>query len=218
MKLPEILCGGKKYQVAKVICVGRNYAEHAKELGNEIPEFPLVFMKPPSNIGFSGAVVEFPPHSTDLQYETELVLLIGKDIKNVDEAEAENAITGYAAGFDFTLRDIQMDAKKRGIPWTLAKCFDNAAILSEFKSKEEYKIDLSEEILLHVNGVERQRAELNLMLFKPAQIVSYLSHKMTINEGDLIFTGTPGGVGSLSKGDKLKASISNIANLEAEIG
>lgn len=205
------------YTIGKIVCVGRNYAEHAKELGNEVPEKPVIFLKPASSVIFSGDKIIHPSFSTDLHHETELVLLIGTTVKDADDKKAEDAIIGYGVGLDMTLRDVQNELKKKGQPWTIAKGFDTAAVLSEFVSKQDYRLTLNEEIILRVNGSERQHEKLNKMIFPPVQIVKYISTLMTLEEGDLIFTGTPAGVSKVVGGDKLQAEITGIARLECEV-
>lgn len=219
MKKLKIKNSNEEIAIQKIVCVGRNYAEHAKELGNEVPtEYPIIFLKPSSNVIYSGDKVVHPSYSNNLHYETELVLLIGEDVKNASTPEqAEAAIMGYGVGFDMTLRDLQNQAREKGNPWTVAKCFDTSAVLSEFIQKEDYKIDMNEMITLRVNGQVRQNCALNQMLFPPAELVKYISSIMALEKGDLIYTGTPAGVGKVIKGDKLEAEISNIGRLETEI-
>ncbi|MBL1212240.1 MAG: fumarylacetoacetate hydrolase family protein [Ignavibacteriae bacterium] len=203
--------------VGKIVCVGRNYAEHAEELGNEIPEFPLIFLKPASSLIFNGDNIIHPSYSDEMHNEVELVLLIGSDIKNADDESAENAIAAYTVGLDMTLRDIQSKSKSKGHPWTLAKCFDTSAVVSDFKLKSEYKLTGDEKIKLSVNGIQKQHASLFQMIFSPAELVKYISARMTLEKGDLIFTGTPAGVGKVNRGDILTAEIENIASLENKI-
>jgi 5-carboxymethyl-2-hydroxymuconate isomerase len=217
MKSIMIKNSSKQIPIGKIVCVGRNYAEHAKELGNEVPEKPVVFLKPSSTVIFSGDSIIYPSFSQEMHHETELVLLIGKKNKDADKEEAENSIAGYGLGLDMTLRDIQNELKKKGHPWTIAKCFDTSAVLSDFILKENYKLTLEEEISLTVNNQIRQKEKLNLMIFKPAEIVQYISSLMTLEEGDLIFTGTPKGVGKVEKGDQLKAKISDILELSCNV-
>ena len=217
MKQVKIKNSGQSYPIGKIVCVGRNYAEHAKELGNEVPEKPVVFLKPVSAVIYSGDKIIQPSFSADMHHETELVLLIGKTVKNASEEEAGDAIIAYGVGLDMTLRDIQTELKKKGHPWTIAKGFDTSAVLSEFVSKKDYKLTLNEEIILKVNDSERQHAKLSKMIFTPAQIVEYISSLMTLEEGDLVFTGTPAGVNKAVKGDKLHAEITGIASLECEV-
>ena len=152
-----------------------------------------------------------------MHHETELVLLIGKTIKDADEKDSEEAIIAYGVGLDMTLRDIQNELKKKGHPWTIAKGFDTSAVLSDFISKKDYRLTLNEEIMLRVNDTEKQHEKLNKMIFPPAQIVEYISSLMTLEEGDLIFTGTPAGVNKVVKGDKLHAEITGIASLNCEV-
>lgn len=205
------------FHPGKVLCVGRNYEEHAKELGNEVPEFPIFFMKPTSNLAWSGAEIEVPPYSDNMHYETELVLLIGKDLKNASVEEAEEAIIGYATGLDMTLRDQQDLLKGKGHPWEKAKCFDNAAILSGFILKEDLNLTLDKKIILQVNGELKQNGALNDMIFKPAPIVAELSKMMTIEKGDLVFTGTPAGVGRVTSGDVLEGYVEGVPVVRATV-
>ncbi len=214
MKTVSIKNSHEEITVGKIVCVGRNYAEHAKELGNEVPEKPVVFLKPASALIHSGERIIHPTFSKDMHHEVELVLLVGKTIKNAGRTEAENAIIGYGVGLDMTLRDIQNELKKKGHPWTIAKCFDTSAVVSEFVLKTEHKRTLEEEICLSVNGQLRQREKLNNMLFHPAEIVEYISSLMALEEGDLVFTGTPAGVGKVKVGDKLVGEIQGVGKLE----
>ena len=209
--------GNKEYTVGKIVCVGRNYVEHAKELGNEVTEKPLIFLKPSSVLIFSGDKIIYPSFSTEMHHEVELVVLIGKKTKNVNLFEAEAAISGYGVGLDMTLRDIQNQLKKKGHPWTIAKCFDTSAVISDFMLKENYMLTLSEEISLSVNGVIKQKDQLSKMIFNPAQLVEYISSIMTLEEGDLVFTGTPAGVSKVNREDKLNAEITGIAKLECDV-
>lgn len=203
----------KEITIGKIVCLGRNYKEHARELGNEVPEKPVVFIKPTSVVIFNGDKIKYPSFSTEMHHEVELVLLIGKKVKDASIDEAEFAIVGYGVGLDMTLRDIQSKLKSNGHPWTIAKCFDTSAALSEFVLKDDYKLTMSEEIYLNVNNEERQREQLSKMIFKPAELVQYLSSLMTLEEGDLVYTGTPKGVGKVEKGDSIRAGIDGIAEL-----
>lgn len=206
----KILCG-------KLVCVGRNYAAHARELGNEVSEFPILFLKTSTCIIPSGGNVIHPDYSNELHYETELVLYISKTVKNADDKQAEDAIGGYAVGFDMTLRDLQNQFRKEGNPWTLAKVFDTSAVLSDIVLKKDYSLKGNEKIYLFVNGKERQNSTLDKMLFSPVELIKYISTKMTLEEGDLIFTGTPEGVGKVVPGDELKGGIDGVGTLIARI-
>lgn len=217
MKNVKIKNSDIEFTVGKIVCVGRNYAEHAKELGNEIPKFPIIFLKPPSTLVYNGDTIVHPNYSNELHHEVELVLLIGKEVKNASLEEAENSIIGYGVGLDMTLRDLQNEFRKEGTPWTLAKSFDTCAVISDFVSKEDYKINGTENIQLTVNGNIQQNSKINKMIFSPKEIVSFISERMTLEPGDLIYTGTPEGVSKVERGDVLKSSIENIAQLENKI-
>jgi 5-carboxymethyl-2-hydroxymuconate isomerase len=217
MKKIKIQNSAKEFTVGKIVCVGRNYIEHAKELGNEVPEKPVIFLKPSSAIIFSGDEIIYPTFSNEMHHEVELVLLIGKKIKNINLSEAENAIIGFGVGLDMTLRDIQNELKKKSHPWTIAKCFDTSAVISDFILKEKYRLTLNEEISFSVNGITKQKEKLNKMIFNPPQIVEYISTLMTLEEGDLIFTGTPAGVSKVNKGDRLNAEIREVVKLECVV-
>ncbi len=217
MKFITLKNNDVKIPIGKIVCVGRNYSAHAKELGNKVPTFPIIFLKPSSNLIFNGENIIHPSYSNELHHEVELVLLIGKTVKDANTTEASNAIKGYSVGLDMTLRDIQNDLKAKGHPWTLAKCFDTSAVVSEFILSSEYKLTGEEKIELSVNTENRQSSSLKNMIFSPVEIVKYISSKMTLEEGDLIFTGTPAGVGKVNRGDKIFASIENIANLNNQI-
>ena len=208
----------ERIEVGKILCVGRNYAAHAQELGNELPEFPIIFMKPASVLIHSGQKVIHPPYSNNLHHEIELVVLIGSEMKNVDKVKAQKGIAGYGVGLDMTLRDLQNEYRQKGDPWTLAKCFDTSAVVSEFVSNVTAPNILKEEISLTVNGQVRQKSSLSKMIFSPADIISYISERLKLEPGDLIFTGTPEGVSKVVQGDKLQGSIGSLCSLETEIG
>lgn len=217
MKTIKLKNSNTEIQIGKIVCVGRNYVEHIQELGNEQHDKPVIFLKTTSSVIYSGDKIIYPSFSTDMHHETELVLLIGSTVKNANESEAQKAITGYAVGLDMTLRDIQNDLKKKGHPWTIAKCFDTSTVLSDFISSDDYKLTVDETITLKVNGEIRQNDQLNKMIFNPVQIVKYISSLMTLEAGDLIFTGTPKGVGKVNSGDVLEAEIENIGSLGCEV-
>lgn len=217
MKKAHLRNSTTEYNIGKIVCVGRNYAEHAKELGNEVPKKPVIFLKPSSALIYSGGEIVYPDFSSELHHEVELVLLIGKTLKNASIDESKNAIAGYGVGLDMTLRDLQNEFKKKGNPWTISKCFDTSAVISDFISSKDYNLTLDEVISLQVNKETRQKEKLNKMLFNPTQILEYVSSLMTIEEGDLVFTGTPAGVSAVNKGDKLSAEISGIAKLDCTV-
>ena len=217
MKTVKLKNSNKEIPIGKIVCVGRNYVEHINELGNEQHEKPVIFLKTTSSVIYSGDKIIYPSFSNDMHHETELVLLIGAIVKNATETEAQKAIEGYGVGLDMTLRDVQNELKKKGHPWTIAKCFDTSTVLSDFISSKDYKLTLDETITLKVNGEIRQNDKLNKMIFNPTQIVEYISSLMTLEPGDLIFTGTPKGVSKVNSGDKLEAEIESIAKLTCEV-
>lgn len=217
MKNIKFKNSNEQIAVGKIVCVGRNYKAHAEEMGNEVPEFPIIFMKPASALIYSGDKIIHPQHSNEMHHEVELVLLIGDTIKDADDETAKSAIAGYAVGLDMTLRDLQAELKKKGHPWELAKCFDTSAVVSDFISVADLQLTGDEKISLSVNDEPRQNSTLNKMIFNPVEIVKYISSKITLEKGDLIYTGTPEGVGKVNRGDKLNAEISNVGNLETEI-
>ncbi|MFN4111965.1 MAG: fumarylacetoacetate hydrolase family protein [Ignavibacteria bacterium] len=217
MKKIKIRNTNKEFLVGKIACVGKNYLEHSKELGDEVPEKPVIFLKPSSSIIFSGEKILYPEFSKSLHYETELVLLIGKTGKKINQKDAIDYIAGYTVGLDMTLRDLQTEAKKSGYPWTISKCFDTSTVLGDFVSASEIKNPNELEIKLWVNGVLKQNDNTSNMIYSVEKIIEYLSYYFTLEEGDLVFTGTPKGVGEVKAGDKLIAEISGVGRLETEV-
>lgn len=217
MKKIQIRNSNKEFIVGKIACVGKNYLEHAKELGDVIPEKPVIFLKPSSSIIFSGEKIFYPEFSNSLHYETELVVLIGKTGKKIQRYNTYDHIAGYAVGLDMTLRDLQSEAKRLGHPWTISKCFDTSTVLSEFVPASEIKNPNKLDIKLWVNGELKQNDNTSSMIFSVEEIIEYLSFYFTLEEGDIIFTGTPKGVGEVKIGDRLIAEISNVGRLETEI-
>ncbi|MBD3408590.1 MAG: FAA hydrolase family protein, partial [Ignavibacteriales bacterium] len=196
---------------------GRNYAKHAEEMGAEVPKFPLLFLKPGSSVVHTGGEIVHPDYSEEMHHEIELILLIGKVVKNTSLSLAEDAIVGYGLGLDMTLRDVQKEAKEKGHPWTTAKCFDTSAVVSEFVGKSDYPLDYEHWIELSVNGEVRQSAPLSSMIFKPAELVQKISTRMSLYPGDLVFTGTPEGVGKVERGDRLEGRLGEALTLSATV-
>ena len=191
----------------KIFCVGRNYAEHAKELGNEIPEEPVIFMKPKSALLQANTPFYYPEFSNELHYEVELVLRISKNGKYIQEQQADKYYDAISVGIDFTARDIQAELKKKGLPWEKAKAWDNSAILGKW-------IELNPAILNHPihfsllqNGNIVQSGDSTHMIFSFDHIVSHISNYFSLNIGDLIYTGTPSGVGECVTGDLLEGYL-----------
>jgi acylpyruvate hydrolase len=190
----------------KILCIGRNYAEHAREMAAEVPAEPLVFLKPPSALVGTGGTVVLPRQSADVHHELELVVVVGKGGKNVPEGEALGHVGGYALGLDLTARDLQAQAKAARAPWAVAKGFDTFAPLGPVAPAEAVGDPQALELTLRVNGEVRQHGRTADMLFPVARLVAYLSTVFTLEEGDLIYTGTPEGVGPVHDGDVLEAT------------
>lgn len=192
-----------------VFCIGRNYVEHARELQNEVPDRPVVFLKPASSIIYDGDTIVLPSLSRDVHHEVELVAAIGKNGKNIPEDEALEYVAGYGIGIDVTARDIQQKAKEKSHPWSVAKGFDTFAPIGNFVAAERIPDPQNIELSLQVNGEFRQKDNTSLMIFPVAELISYLSNIFTLSAGDLIFTGTPAGVSPLKAGDSVTARMND---------
>ena len=192
----------------KIICVGRNYLEHAKELGNDVPKVPLIFMKPPSAIIAHGETVILPPQSQQVEHEAELVAVVGKRGRHIPAEQAKTFILGYTVGNDITARDLQ----KIDGQWTRAKGFDTFCSFGPWIDTE---FDPSDAVVTcRVNGQMRQLASTRDMVFNIATLVAYITSVMTLEPGDLIFTGTPAGVGALRDGDQVEVEIEGLGALK----
>ena len=201
----------------KIICIGRNYAEHAKELNNAIPTEPVFFMKPDTALLKDGEPFYYPDITKDLHHEIEIVIKINKVGKHIDEQFAHKYYDEIGLGIDFTARDLQAECKAKGLPWEKAKAFDHSAPIGKFISKDKLG-DLSEiEFELKINGQSRQVGNTKDLLFSFDQIISYVSKYVTLKVGDLIYTGTPSGVGAVSIGDKLQGYIKGDLFLEFDV-
>lgn len=192
-----------------VYCIGRNYAEHAKELNNPVPKSPIIFMKPASSLLEDGGTVMIPEGSTNVHHEAELVIAIGKEGKNISREDAWNYIAGYAIGIDVTARDIQDTLKSAGKPWLLAKGLDSFAPLGNFIDPSEISEASDVSIQLWVNDDQRQNGNTRDMIFPIDDLIARVSSYFTLLPGDLIFTGTPEGVGPMKHGDTVRAVINN---------
>lgn len=201
----------------KIICIGRNYSEHAKELKNEVPTEPVFFMKPDTALLKNGQPFYLPDFSNDIHHEVELVVLISKNGKNIAEKFAPNYYEKIGIGIDFTARDLQQKCKEKGLPWEKAKAFDNSAPLGEFELKSNLKEAKAIEFQLNINGELRQKGSSADMLFSIDKIIAYVSQYITLKTGDLIYTGTPSGVGPVKIGDKLEAYLEGKKMLEFEV-
>jgi acylpyruvate hydrolase len=202
----------------RIFAVGRNYAEHIKELNNERPDEPVIFTKPDTALLRNNSPFYYPEFSTDVHYECELVLRICKEGKNVDEKFASKYYDAIGIGIDFTARDLQQKAKEKGLPWDLAKGFNGSAPMSDkFIPVGEFVNLKNINFSLQVDGIVKQEGNTSMMLFSFDYIISYLSKYFTLRTGDLIFTGTPKGVGPVRVGNILSAYIENEKLLEFEV-
>lgn len=200
----------------KILCIGRNYGKHAVELGNDIPDKPVIFSKPDTALLRNNEPFYIPPFSSDVHYETELVIKIDKMGKSIAPQFAHKYYSQITLGIDFTARDIQSELKAKGLPWELAKAFDNSAVIGEFIPLE--KLDIQDlHFTLERNGDTVQNGHTADMLFKVDEIISFVSNYFTLKTGDLIFTGTPEGVGKVSFGDRLSAKLEGKELLNFEI-
>ena len=189
----------------KIIAIGRNYAEHAKELNNPVPTTPVIFLKHDTALLKDNKPFYHPDFSTDVHYELEVVLKVCKEGKHIAEKFASNYYDEIGLGIDFTARDIQSKNKEKGLPWELAKAFDSSAPVSIFLPKTDFENLYNLNFELKVNGEQRQNGYTKDLLFSFEKIISFVSQYITLKKGDLIFTGTPEGVGKVNKGDKLEA-------------
>ncbi len=209
--------GGGFFPVRRVYCVGRNYAEHAREMGHDSREPPFFFDKPADAVVIDGAPMAYPPQTGDLHHEIELVVAIGKDGAAIGEHAALEHVFGYAAGLDMTRRDVQAAAKKAGRPWTMAKGFDQSAPIGAIAPASAIGHPASGAITLSVNGAERQRGDLSDQIWSVPETIAYLSRLVTLRAGDLIMTGTPAGVGAVRRRDVLEGQIEGVGSVSTVI-
>ena len=196
-----------KIRPGKIVCVGRNYREHAKELGNEVPTEPLIFLKPPSSVVWGGEAIVLPDASKRVEHEGEIGVVVGKTLTRVSEADAARGIRGIVAVNDVTARDLQ----KSDGQWTRAKGFDTFCPLGEESSELPDLESLT--VVTRVNGVERQRGKSSEMVFSIPSLLAYISRIMTLEPGDLVATGTPSGVGPLAPGDVVEIEIPGVSRV-----
>jgi fumarylpyruvate hydrolase len=207
-----------RFPVRRIYCVGRNYAAHAREMGRDPDrEPPFFFMKPADAIVPEGGAVTYPPGTSDLHHEIELVVAIHRSGSNIAAGNALDYVYGYAVGLDLTRRDLQAEAKKQGRPWDFGKSFDQSAPITAIYPVTSHGHHASGRITLHVNGQLRQQGDLSDMIWSVADTIAYLSQYYRLEPGDLIFTGTPAGVGAVVPGDKLVGSVEGVAELNVEI-
>ncbi|RZJ79917.1 MAG: FAA hydrolase family protein [Flavobacterium sp.] len=201
----------------KIIAIGRNYAAHAAELNNAIPTKPIIFLKPDTAVLKDNKPFYIPEFSNDVHYELEVVLKICKEGKHIAEKFAANYYDEIGLGIDFTARDIQAEHKEKGLPWELAKAFDNSAVISNFLPKNDYQDMYDLKFELKKNGESKQNGHTANLLFSFEKIIAFVSQYITLKKGDLIFTGTPEGVGKVNQGDQLEAWLEGKQLLNFEI-
>jgi fumarylpyruvate hydrolase len=209
--------GGGLFPVRRIYCVGRNYAEHVREMGNDLRDPPFFFAKPVDAVVIDGAPMAYPPQTADLHHEIELVVAIGKDGTAIGEHEALDHVFGYAAGLDMTRRDLQALAKKAGRPWTMAKGFDQSAPIGTIAPARAIGHPARGAITLSVNGGERQRGDLSEQIWSVPETIAFLSRLVTLRAGDLIMTGTPAGVGAVRVRDVLEGAIEGVGTVSTVI-
>ena len=204
------------FPIGKIYCVGKNYEDHAKEMHGEVDrDQPFFFSKPPQSITQQNNI-PFPTQTNNLHHEVELVVLLSSKCADIEPDQAHKHIFGYGVGVDLTKRDLQAAAKNNGKPWDLSKGFDNSAPISKIYRNEEMILKQGK-IKLSVNGDERQSSDISYMVWKVDEIISWLSKFITLNPGDIIFTGTPSGVGKLNPGDHIEANIASVGSLSFKL-
>jgi fumarylpyruvate hydrolase len=215
------VAGGGGFPVHRVYCVGRNYAEHAKEMGHSGREPPFFFLKPADTVvpvadGETGAI-DYPPLTADLHHEVELVVAIGEGGRDIDAADAARHVWGYAIGLDMTRRDLQGEMKKQGRPWCIGKAFEQSAPIGPIHPKVSTGLLTRGAITLAVNGQPRQRGDLGDLIWSVDETIAAISRAWVLQPGDLIFTGTPAGVGAVVRGDVMDAAIEGLGTLRVAV-
>ena len=206
------------FPVHRIYCVGRNYAEHAREMGHDPDaEPPFFFGKPADALVTGGADVPYPPATSDLHHEIELVVALSKGGKDIPLDQALDCVYGYAVGLDMTRRDLQGEAKKLGRPWETGKAFENSAPCGPLHPVEKVGHPTEGAIWLKVNGETRQSGDLNQMIWKVPEMISYLSKLFELKAGDLIFAGTPAGVGAIVKGDAMEGHVDGVGDISFKV-
>jgi fumarylpyruvate hydrolase len=209
---------GQVFAVRRIYCVGRNYRAHVREMKGDEREPPFFFQKPTDSIVLDGAEITYPPETKDFQHEVELVVAIGRAGSSIAEADVIHHVFGFAVGIDLTRRDLQFQARDRGRPWEVGKSFDASAPISAIKRLDVSSgIPASGRIALSVNGSVRQTGDLSEMIWSSAEIISNLSRLFRLEAGDLIYTGTPAGVGPLVPGDQIECAIEGVGKLSVKV-
>ena len=206
------------FPVRRIFCVGRNYADHAREMGADpTRELPFFFCKPADALVADGSAIPYPPQTQDLQHEIELVAAIGKGGSNIAREDALSHVFGYGVGIDLTRRDLQQEAKDKKRPWDWGKGFDNSAPISALRKASEIGHPAAGRIHLTVNGAVKQDGDLSQLIWPVADVIAFISQSMRLEAGDLIYTGTPAGVGPVGPGDVLKGEVAGVASLTVSI-
>ena len=193
--------------VGKVVCIGRNYLEHIRELNNVTPETPILFMKPSTSLVALDEPIHLPVGRGECHHEVELAVLVGRELQNADAETSRQAVAGYGIALDLTLRDLQSELKKKGHPWETAKAFDGSCPLSPFLAPEALPDPQATDLALQINGQLRQRGNTQQMMVSLFELMAYISTHFTLQPGDVVLTGTPAGVGPLQSGDILMLSL-----------
>lgn len=208
---------GQTTPLGTIYCIGRNYADHAREMHAELPSEPVVFLKPATSALGNGGTIRIPPNEHNAQHEVELVAVIGAKLHNATLDEAWRAISGYAVGIDVTLRDRQAQAKRQGLPWALAKSFATSAPISPVVLAETIAAIDDIEFGLEVNGTVRQRATPRQMIWSVGELIAFLSRWFILVPGDVVFTGTPEGVDPLCDGDRVRAWLGDVVEMRLDV-
>jgi len=211
------LADGREFHVRHAWCVGRNYAEHAREMGSDPDKSDPVFFSKPASAIVQADTVEWPPGTRDLHHEAELVTFLGKGGRDLSATQAAECVFGYAVGCDLTRRDVQARAKAAGMPWALSKGFDQSGPVGLIVPADEWDPDDDKAIRLEVSGEPRQQAVLSDMIWPVAELLARLSREVTLHPGDAVFTGTPAGVSGLAVGDGVVVEIDGLPELRFEI-
>lgn len=213
-----IIGSDQRFPIRRVFCIGRNYAEHAREMGASVDKSaPMFFCKPADAVVGDGADVPYPSATSDLHHEVEMVVALGRGGRDLVPEQAAALVWGYGVGLDLTRRDLQAQAKAKGHPWDVAKAFDHSAPVSALRPATEVALDTHSVLRLSVNGELRQQATLGEMVHGVPQIIAALSTLFELKAGDLIFTGTPAGVAALQRGDRFHAELVGVAELDGRV-